>query len=282
MDGTFLGYAAVMLVLAPGARWLWLMLRVRIPRDRTAYVTASVAAAVVGLVALACSPSFGGALSAVVAIVSGVAFVVLCAASTQARTTPRIAVGGPVLSFHATDDAGEPFDLDSLRGVPFLLKFFRGHWCPYCLAELRRWKEMTPELEARGIRIVTVCADNAEQIRKGRHRHGLDAIMLADPDLAITDRYNLRNPKSFAPKPGLVIPLPIPTTVLVDADGIVRWIDQSTDYMQRSEPARVMEAIRSSLGDQRAAPPAKHDALLRERDAHATSPLAGACAGPAT
>ena len=72
--------------------------------------------------------------------------------------------------------------------------------------------------------------------------------MLADPELAITDRFRLRNPKNFAPKPGLIVPLAIPTTILVDAAGIVRWIDQSTDYQVRSDPDRVRAAIRASLG----------------------------------
>ncbi len=112
---------------------------------------------------------------------------------------------------------------------------------------MRRWEELRSELDARGIAIVTVCSDTAEQIRKGRGKHGLRATMLADPDLAITDRYHLRNPKNFAPKSGVIVPLAIPTTILVDGSGTVRWIDQSTDYMTRSEPARVLEAIRSSL-----------------------------------
>ena len=95
---------------------------------------------------------------------------------------------------------------------------------------------------------MTVCADTAEQIRKGRGKHGLRAVMVPDPDLTITDRYNLRNPKNFAPKGGLIVPLPIPTTILVDATGTVRWIDQATDYQQRSDPARVLGAIRSTIG----------------------------------
>src|SRR6185369_16584956 len=87
------------------------------------------------------------------------------------------------------------------------------------------------------------------QIRRGRAKHGLRATMLPDPALVITDRYNLRNPKNFAPKPGIIIPLPIPTTILVDAGGIVRWIDQASDYMHRSDPERVLSAIRATLGD---------------------------------
>ena len=95
---------------------------------------------------------------------------------------------------------------------------------------------------------MTVCADTPEQIRKGRGKHGLRAVMLADPDLAVTGRYNLVNPNSFAPKPGVFVSLPIPTTFLVDASGTVRWIDQSTDYQFRSDPGRVLGAIRDALG----------------------------------
>jgi peroxiredoxin len=116
---------------------------------------------------------------------------------------------------------------------------------------LRRWEELRPDLDARGIEIVTVCADTAEQIRNGRAKHGLRAVMVPDPDLAITDRYNLRNPKNFAPKVGVIVALPIPTTILADADGIVRWIDQSTDYQRRSDPERVLGAIRSTLAPAR-------------------------------
>ena len=113
---------------------------------------------------------------------------------------------------------------------------------------MRRWEELRPELDARGIEIVTVCADTSGQIARGRSKHGLRAVMLADPELAVTDRYNLRNPLNFALKPGVFVPLPIPTTILVDASGIVRWIDQSSDYQFRSDPGRVLGAIRDTLG----------------------------------
>ncbi len=96
------------------------------------------------------------------------------------------------------------------------------------------------------MQLVTLCTDTPEQIRAGRGKHGTDAVLLSDADLAVTDLYNLRNPKNLTPMG--ISGMPIPTTFLADRDGIVRWIDQTDDYMLRSDPDRVLEAIRSTFG----------------------------------
>jgi len=247
MNGSVLGLLAAAVILGTGVRWLQVMQRVQIPADMRGYLLANGAAVLLGGSALALGAGVFGTIAALLALLGGLAFLALYAGSGQAPLLPAVAVGGPVLDFIASDDRGQPFALASLRGRPFLLKFFRGHWCPYCVAELRRWEELRSALDARGLAVVTVCADTPEKIRQDRAKHGLRAVMLADPDLTVTDRYNLRNPRNFAPRPGVIIPLPIPTTILVDADGIVRWIDQATDYMHRSDPERVLAAIRSNL-----------------------------------
>jgi peroxiredoxin len=111
---------------------------------------------------------------------------------------------------------------------------------------LRRWEQdLRPELDARGIRIVTLCGDTPEEIRRGRDKHGARATMLSDAQLEITDRYNLRNEGSLTPK-GMKA-TPIPTTILVDREGHVRWIDQASDYQIRSHPDQVLAAIRTEL-----------------------------------
>jgi peroxiredoxin len=113
---------------------------------------------------------------------------------------------------------------------------------------LRRWEELRPDLDARGIAIVAVSADTVEKTAQGMGKHGLRAVMLADPELAVIERYNLRKERNLALKSGVIVPLPIPTTFLVDRAGIVRWIDQTDDYQRRSDPERVLAAIRAALG----------------------------------
>jgi peroxiredoxin len=112
---------------------------------------------------------------------------------------------------------------------------------------LRRWEELRPELDARGIQLVTLCSDTTEEIRTGRAKHGAKALMLSDPDLAVTKLFNLVNGNlNITPKG--TGPMPIPTTILVDAESRVRWIDQSKDYQVRSSKPRVLAAIQQELG----------------------------------
>ena len=42
--------------------------------------------------------------------------------------------------------------------------------------------------------------------------------------------------------------LPMPTVVVVDATGIIRWIDVHPNYSTRSEPADILAAVGATIG----------------------------------
>lgn len=90
--------------------------------------------------------------------------------------------------------------------------------------------------------------DTPEEIRSGRGRHGLQAVMLSDRDLSVTDRFGLRNRGFHSGIPGRAKALPVPTSILADADGRVLWVDRSENYQRRSDPDRVLAALREHLG----------------------------------
>ena len=92
------------------------------------------------------------------------------------------------------------------------------------------------------MKVVAVCTDTPDQIAQGRSKHGLQGTFLADPKLVVTDQFGVRNLNIAVRPPGLP-GLPIPTTLMLDADGVVQWKDQSDDYMQRSDPNFVRAAL---------------------------------------
>ena len=41
--------------------------------------------------------------------------------------------------------------------------------------------------------------------------------------------------------------LPMPTVLIADADGVIRWIDVHPDYSTRTEPGQVLQAISQTI-----------------------------------
>ena len=128
MSGNLLGLAAAAVVVATGVVWFRLIGAVRIPRVRAQYFAAMGLGVALGVAAFVQGTGIFGAIPAAFAILAGGFFLALRLQSGQDAREPAVKLGEPMLDFTAPDDDGNPFELASLRGKPFLLKFFRGHW----------------------------------------------------------------------------------------------------------------------------------------------------------
>tara|TARA_B100000497_G_C7601400_1_gene361333 strand:+ start:596 stop:943 length:348 start_codon:yes stop_codon:yes gene_type:complete len=111
---------------------------------------------------------------------------------------------------------------------------------------LRRLEELRAEFDQRDVRVVTISTDPPEDILAERHLHGLQARMLSDVQLAVTDAFGLRNTGFHsAPLAHESVALPVPATLLIDREGKVLWLDLSKDYQRRSDPSVVLAAMRA-------------------------------------
>ena len=64
---------------------------------------------------------------------------------------------------------------------------------------------------------------------------------VADPDLAVTRRYGLVHARGGQRGEDV----PIPTTVVLDRDGVVRWLWISDNFQVRPDPDDVLRAVRA-------------------------------------
>jgi len=124
---------------------------------------------------------------------------------------------------------------------------------------------MQPTLAAQGIEVVALSKDSVEAAAIHRNRDALTLTLLSDPDLAVIKQYGVEHHKAvnFTTGTRTVFGIPIafvpsirsmaiPTTLLIDEDGAIVWIDQSEDYRVRSDDARVEKAIEVAFGSQAA------------------------------
>ena len=107
-------------------------------------------------------------------------------------------------------------------------------------------EELRTEFDQRGVKVITVSVDLPEVIAEKRHLHGLQATMLSDQQLAVTDAFGLRNQGVHsAPSSEPAKALPVPATLLIDREGTVLWRDLSEDYQRRSDPSVVLAAMQA-------------------------------------
>ena len=128
MSGVLLGYIGAGMVLTTWFTWTRAMRAVRVPANRTPHLVVMGLGVVCGLGALVEEPGAAGGIAATLAILGGGIFLGLRLQTGQDARVPAVKIGEPILEFSALNDRSERFHPSSMRGKPYLLKFFRGHW----------------------------------------------------------------------------------------------------------------------------------------------------------
>jgi peroxiredoxin len=145
-----------------------------------------------------------------------------------------------------------------LDGRQAVLVFYRGAWCPYCNIALNAYQdELLPELERRGLALVAVSPQTPDGSLTMQAKNDLRFAVLSDPGNQLAASVGILTAPSEEARAaqlqlGLDLEavnadgttsLPMPTTLILDPDLTVRWVDVHPDYTTRSEPAAILEAL---------------------------------------
>lgn len=109
------------------------------------------------------------------------------------------------------------------------------------MAELQGLGAQLSEAERAGVEIVAVSPDSNEQSQQVADGLGLGYRFVADRDLAVTRRYGLVHAGGGSHGQDV----PRPATVVLDRDGIVRWLSVSRNFQVRPDPGDVLRAVRA-------------------------------------
>jgi peroxiredoxin len=178
-------------------------------------------------------------------------------------------IGSKAPSFTLTDAlTGKPVHLtDVLSLGPVVLKFFRGRWCPYCVTELERWRDLHADLRHRGAFLLAISPQTKRQNDFTLQQHGLPFPILSDPGAEVARAYGLAHVIPVAHRnyyrsilvnipfanAGLTYDtateaswtLPLPATFLVKQDGTIAFAEAHADFHVRPEPADLFAALDS-------------------------------------
>lgn len=150
---------------------------------------------------------------------------------------------------------------DVLAGHPTVVVFYRGAWCPYCNIALRAYQRLLPELTERGVSLVAVSPQLPDGSLTAQQANELTFTVLSDPGCRLAQALGIMTTTSddvltAQSTLGLdlgsvntegTVAVPMPTAAIVDATGVLRWIDVHPDYTTRTEPDQILAALDAHL-----------------------------------
>ena len=150
----------------------------------------------------------------------------------------------PRLKFQTA--GGEDFDTASLAGNPAVLLFYRGNWCPLCMAQIREIAAQYRELAARGVEVLLISPQPQGKSQHLARRFDAPMRFLVDRDnlsarqLGIDCQHGLPAGMQVL---GYASETVLPTIIVIDAEGTIVLADQTDNYRVRPEPATFLAAL---------------------------------------
>lgn len=182
----------------------------------------------------------------------------------------RVQVGDAIGQATLIDAADGPVALDRLHAEgPLVLIFFRFAGCPACNIALPHYdRELAPGVHARGARLVAVSPQVPDRLVEIRERHGLSFAVASDPGNALAARLGVTYEYDEASRATAIAAgrpigdvtgtgtweLPMPSVLVVDREGIIRFADISPDWMDRTEAGPILATLDAlATGDRKVA-----------------------------
>jgi len=164
-------------------------------------------------------------------------------------------VGSRAPRFELPDQDGNPVLSDELlsRGR-LVICFFRGRWCPFCVAQLEAMNWALAPLQKAGARLVAVSPQTSKQSFFMRDQHQLRFPLLSDANNQVARDFGLvyfvpEEQRQVYSRTFVNLPflngdnsweLPIPATYVLEGNGTVLYASADPDYTRRPEPGEVV------------------------------------------
>ncbi len=147
-----------------------------------------------------------------------------------------IEVGQQAPDFTLRDQDGKEVSLSGLRGRKVLLVFYPNDFSPVCTDQLSVYQEVKPELEAHGVEVLGISVDSQWAHGAFREALGIDIPLLADfhPKGEVARDYG-----AYAEDWGTSNR----SLVLVDEEGIVRWVHESPSPLEIPGANLIFDAL---------------------------------------
>ncbi|WP_420630102.1 peroxiredoxin family protein [Candidatus Leptofilum sp.] len=156
----------------------------------------------------------------------------------------QLVVGRPFPNILLEDESGKPIRSDDLKGQTTLYLFYRGNWCPLCMAQIKEIAAQYQELARRGVQMVLISPQPHKNTRDLAARFEVPFIFLVDVQNKAARQLGIDHPYGVPMGvPGYEADTVMPTVVIVGIDGRILYADLTDSYRIRPEPAEFLRVL---------------------------------------
>jgi peroxiredoxin len=166
------------------------------------------------------------------------------------QPSAMLKVGSVLPGFTVKSASGAVVTSSQLTDRPAILIFFRGNWCPLCMAQIKELAGRYRDIEALGVRVALISPQPHANTVGLAKKFGVTFDFLTDVGnaaaraLGIDQSHGLPMGMQLM---GYGSETVLPTVVITDQGGRVIWTHQTDNYRIRPEPDVFLEALRRHL-----------------------------------
>ncbi|MDA0679002.1 MAG: redoxin domain-containing protein [Proteobacteria bacterium] len=154
--------------------------------------------------------------------------------------------GNRLPNFTALDEQGNSIESGTLRGSAAVLLFVRGTWCPFCSKQVANLTKYYKAINDAGARLVLITPKPLQTTRRVGDFFQVKFEFWLDESLAIAKSLGLMMesavPDEYRDEYGEDTIWP--TSLVVDADGIIRHTELSRFIADRPNPEKLLEIVK--------------------------------------
>lgn len=202
-----------------------------------------------GIVGTAVALALGGGVAAALAAVVGVGGTLLYDywySHFNSRGTTVLAAGKPLPAFSLYDADGKEYPAAELTAQPTIWMFYRGNWCPFCMAQIKEIAAQYRELEQRGVQVILISPQSEAHTRSLAKKFDVPMKFLIDVDnhaARILDVFAENGLPTGMQALGYDSDVPMPTVFITDAGGNILYADLTDNYRIRPEPEEFLRVL---------------------------------------
>lgn len=162
--------------------------------------------------------------------------------------THALQVGDLAPDFTLRGTDGQPVSLyNILEHNPVVLSFFRGNWCPFCMAELTHFQEAINNNIVDKATVIAISPQTVRLNLEAAEKNGLEFKILSDQGNKVANQYGLvftlqENIREIYKNIGADLALfndddsytlPIPATYLINKNRKIEFASVNANYMER-------------------------------------------------